>query len=142
MSLISLDWKAPDFGTLSCRQKSLKVKIPYRGSEGPLHLLIDSSRIKVEGEGEWSARKHCGTKRRVWCNIHIGIDKKYRKIRAAEFTISNVGDAPMLPELLNRILLSPAIATVISRWETSFSLTQREISASSLPICASRCAKD
>ena len=44
----------PDFSTLSRRQKTLKVNIPYRGSAGPLHLLIDSTGIKVEGEGEWS----------------------------------------------------------------------------------------
>jgi hypothetical protein len=44
----------PNFSTLSRRQKTLKVNIPYRGSAGPLHLLIDSTGIKVEGEGEWT----------------------------------------------------------------------------------------
>ncbi|MFP3386015.1 IS5 family transposase, partial [Tritonibacter sp. SIMBA_163] len=58
--LVGLDWTVPDFSTLSCRQKTLAVNIPYRGSERPLHLLIDSTGIKVEGEGEgeWHARKH------------------------------------------------------------------------------------
>ena len=50
---IGLDWDVPDFSTLSRRQKSLAVNIPHRGSQGPLHLLIDSTGIKVEGEGEW-----------------------------------------------------------------------------------------
>ena len=54
LRLIGLDWAVPDFSTLSHRQKTLKVNIPYRGSDGPLHLLIDSTGIKVEGEGEWS----------------------------------------------------------------------------------------
>jgi hypothetical protein len=54
LRLTGLDWTAPDFSTLSRRQKSLKVNIPDRGSDGPLHLLIDSTGIKVEGEGEWS----------------------------------------------------------------------------------------
>jgi hypothetical protein len=45
--------------------KTLAVNIPYRGAKGPLHLLIDSTGIKVEGEGEWHARKHGGRKRRV-----------------------------------------------------------------------------
>jgi hypothetical protein len=81
----------------------LKVNIPYRGSNGPLHLLIDSAGISVEGEGEWNARKHGGSKRRVWRKIHIGIDEKSLEIRAAEFTSSDVGDAPMLPELLAQI---------------------------------------
>ena len=103
LRLIGLDWAVPDFSTLSRRQKTLKVNIPYRGSQGPLHLLIDSTGIKVEGEGEWNARKHGGPKRRVWRKIHIGIDEKTLEIRAAEFTTSDVGDAPMLPELLDQI---------------------------------------
>jgi hypothetical protein len=54
LGLIDLDWAVPNFSTLSRRQKTLKVNIPHRGSQGPLHLLIDSTGIKVEGEGEWS----------------------------------------------------------------------------------------
>jgi hypothetical protein len=112
LRLTGLDWAVPDFSTLSRRQKSLKVNIPYRGSDGPLHLLVDSTGIKVEGEGEWNARKHGGTKRRVWRKIHIGIDEKSLEIRAAEFTTSDVGDAPMLPELLDQIPSEQEIATV------------------------------
>jgi hypothetical protein len=73
LRLAGLDWAVPDVSTLSRRQKTLKGNIPYRGSDGPLHLLVDSTGIKVEGEGEWNARKHGGTKRplpvrsnRVW----------------------------------------------------------------------------
>ncbi len=62
--------------------------------------MIDSTGIKVEGEGKWNARKHGGAKRRVWRKIPIGIDEKTLKIPAAEFTTSNIGDAPMLPELM------------------------------------------
>ena len=63
--LIDLDWPVPNFSTLSRRQKTLKVNIPNRWSQRPLHLLIDiapasatgssdpARGIKVEGEGEW-----------------------------------------------------------------------------------------
>lgn len=112
MRLIGLDWAVPDFRTLSRRQKTLKVNIPYRGSDGPLHLLVDSTGIKVDGEGEWNARKHGGSKRRVWCKIHIGIDEKALEIRAADFTTSNLGDARRLPEMLNQIPPEQEIATV------------------------------
>jgi len=107
-----MDWTVPDFSTLSRRQKTLTVNIPYRGSEGPLHLLVDSTGIKVEGEGEWNARKHGGPKRRVWRKLHIGIDEKTLEIRAAEFTTSDVGDAPMLPELLDQIPPDQEIGSV------------------------------
>ncbi len=52
LPLIGLDWTVPNFSTPSRCQKTLKVNIPNRGSDGPLHLLIDSAGIKVEGEGE------------------------------------------------------------------------------------------
>jgi hypothetical protein len=112
LRLIGLDWAVPNFSTLSRRQKTLKVNIPYRGSQGPLHLLIDSTGIKVEGEGEWNARKHGGPKRRVWRKIHIGIDEQTLEVRAAEFTTSDVGDAPMLPELLDQIPPDQEIGSV------------------------------
>lgn len=112
ISLVGLDWDVPDFSTLSRRQKILAANIPHRGAQGRLHLSIDSTGIKVEGEGEWNARKHGGTKRRVWRKIHIAIDERTPEIRAAGFTTSDVGDAPVLPELLNQIPADQEIASV------------------------------
>ena len=102
----------PDFSTLSRRQKTLAVNIPYRGSRGPLHLLVDSTGIKVEGEGEWHARKHGGPKRRVWRKIHLGIDEETLEIHAVEVTGSHIGDAPVLPDLLNQIPAEQEIGSV------------------------------
>ena len=112
LRLVGLDWDVPDFSTLSRRQKTLVVHIPHRVSQGPLHLLIDSTGIKVEGEGEWNARKHGGAKRRVWRKVHLGIDEQTLEIRAVEVTSSDVGDAPMLPELLSQIPPHQEIASV------------------------------
>jgi hypothetical protein len=102
----------PDFNTLCRRQKTLAVNIPYRGSNAPLHLLIDSTGIKIEGEGEWNARKHGGSKRRVWRKIHLGIDEQTLEVHAIEVTSSDIGDAPMLPELLDQIALHHDVASV------------------------------
>ncbi len=112
LRLVGLDWTVPDFSTLSRRQKTLAVNIPYRGSKGPLHLLIDSTGIKVEGEGEWHARKHGGPKRRVWRKIHLGIDEETLEIRAVEITGSHIGDAPILPDLLDQIPEDQEIGSV------------------------------
>jgi hypothetical protein len=46
LKLVGLGWSAPDFSTLCRRQRTLSVAIPYKGSAGPLHLLIDSTGIK------------------------------------------------------------------------------------------------
>jgi hypothetical protein len=114
LRLVGLDWTVPDFSTLSRRQKTLAVNIQYRGSKGPLHLLIDSTGIKVEGEGEgeWHARKHGGPKRRVWRKIHLGIDEETLEVRAVEVTGSHIGDAPVLPDLLNQIPADQQIGSV------------------------------
>ena len=112
LRLTGLDWDVPDFSTICRRQRTLAVNIPYHGAKGPLHLLIDSTGIKVEGEGEWNARKHGGHKRRVWRKIHIGIDEQTLEVRAVEITGSNTGDAPMLPYLLNQIPHGQKIGSV------------------------------
>jgi hypothetical protein len=112
LRLVGLDWAVPDFSTLSTHEKTLAVRIPYRGSQRSLHLLIDSTGIKVEGEGEWHARKHGGAKRHLWRKIQIGGDENTLEIRAIEITASNVVDAPMLPELLSQILADVEIGLV------------------------------
>jgi len=112
LELVGLDWAVPDFSTLSRRQKTLSVAIPYRGSSEPLHLLVDSTGIKAEGEGEWNARKHGGSKRRLWRKIHIGIDEQTLEIRAIEVTSSSIGDSPILPGLLSQIAQGQEIGSV------------------------------
>lgn len=112
LKLVGLDWAVPDFSTLCRRQKVLNVSLPYRGGTGPLNLLIDSTGIKAEGEGEWNARKHGGPKRRIWRKIHIGIDEETLEVRTVGVTTSNVGDAPMLPELLDQIPPNQDIGSV------------------------------
>jgi len=66
----------------------------------------------VEGEGAWNARKHGGAKRRVWRKVHLGIDEETLEVRAVEVTSSDIGDAPMLPELLAQIAADQDIASV------------------------------
>ena len=66
----------------------------------------------MEGEGEWHARKHGGPKRRVWRKIHLGIDEETLEVRAVEITGSHIGDAPVLPDLLNQIPACEQIGSV------------------------------
>jgi len=76
---------------------------PFPRLIGPLHLLIDSTGIKAEGEGEWNTRKHGGPKRRLWRKIPIGIDEKTLEIRCCRGHSRSIGDATMLPDLLDQI---------------------------------------
>ena len=66
MRMAGLDWKVPDFSTVSRRQKTLRVQLPYRASTTALDLLVDSTGIKFLGEGEWKRKKHGAEYRRQW----------------------------------------------------------------------------
>ena len=86
IQLAGLDWRVPHYSTLLGRQKDLTVVIPYRPRGGPLHLVIDSTSLKVLGEGEWKVRKHGADKRRVWRKVHLVIDADSHEVRAVEMT--------------------------------------------------------
>lgn len=76
----------PDYSTLCRRQKTITVDIPYRPSEKGLHLLVDSTGIKILGEGEWKRKKHGAEYCREWRKVHLGIDADTLEIRAVEIT--------------------------------------------------------
>jgi len=111
LKLADLDWPVPDYTTLCRRQKTLPVALGGRPSSGGLHLLVDSTGIKMMGEGEWKTRKHGASYRRQWRKVHIGIDAETLDIRAIEVTTNAIGDAPTLPDLLAQI---PADETILS----------------------------
>lgn len=110
LKLSGLNWPVPDFSTVSRRQKELGVEIPYRGKTDVLHLLVDSTGVKMLGEGEWKTKKHGAEYRRQWRKVHLGIDAQTLEIRAIEVTSNSIGDAPVLPALLAQV--STPIGTV------------------------------
>ena len=103
LQLSGAHWPVPDYSTVSRRQKSLTVELNYQRSGEGLHLLVDSTGIKFLGEGEWKCKKHGPEYRRQWRKVHLGIDAQTLEIRAIEVTDNSIGDAPMLPCLLEQI---------------------------------------
>ena len=112
LGLAGLDWQVPDFSTVSRRQKRLSVTIGAQPTTTGLHLLVDSTGIKMLGEGEWKTKKHGADYRRQWRKIHLGIDAATLEIRAIEVTDNATGDAPMLPCLLDQIPTEEVVASV------------------------------
>lgn len=111
LRMAGLDWPVPDYTTLCRRQRTLSVDLGGRRSCDGLHLLVDSTGIKMMGEGEWKTRKHGASRRRQWRKVHIGIDARTLDIRAIEITTNAVGDAPTLSGLLAQI---PDDETIVS----------------------------
>ena len=104
-ALMGLDISVPDFSTLSRRGKGLVLPAKRRsGSGDPVHLVVDSTGLKIFGEGEWLENKH-GTKaeRKRWRKLHLGLDLVSGEIVCADLTTDDVGDPSALPDLLNQI---------------------------------------
>jgi len=112
LKLAGLDWQVPDFSTVSRRQKHLSVTIAAQTTTSGLHLLVDSTGIKMLGEGEWKTKKHGADYRRQWRKVHLGIDAATLEIRAIEVTDNATGDAPILPCLLDQIPVDESVASV------------------------------
>ena len=102
--LLGLDLAVPDHSTLSRRAETLEVPRP-RSSPGaePVHLLVDSTGLKLLGAGEWLHEKH-GTKvRRSWRKLHLGLDAGTGQIVASLLTSKDVDDGSQVGLLLDQI---------------------------------------
>ncbi|WP_197330913.1 IS5 family transposase [Ralstonia syzygii] len=77
-------------------------RLPLRAGQS-LHLVVDSTGLKVFGEGEWKVRKHGYSKRRTWRKVHLAMDAKTGQICAALMTHQDVGDADVLADLLDQL---------------------------------------
>ena len=101
--LMRLTIDVPHYSTLSRRAEGLDVPSRHKCSTGPLSIAIDSTGLKVFGEGEWHMRQHGKGKRRVWRKLHLAVDTKTGHVLAHELTPSTAHDGPELPGLLAQI---------------------------------------
>src|SRR3954467_12878795 len=96
--LLGLDLPVPDHPTLSRRAATLEVPRPRSGNAdagrdaAPVHLLVDSTGLKLCGSGEWLVEKHGSCKRRSWRTLHLGVDADTGQIVAASLTGREVDD--------------------------------------------------
>jgi Transposase DDE domain len=103
IGLLGLDLAVPDHSTLSRRAKTLEVPPLRRLGTGPLHLLVDSTGLKLGGAGEWLVEKHGTSRRRSWRKLHIGVDADNGEIVAVAVTRKDIDDAAMVDALLDQI---------------------------------------
>ncbi|MBV8870689.1 MAG: IS5 family transposase [Acetobacteraceae bacterium] len=106
--LLGLALAVPDHSTLSRRAATLEVPRSRLGtSDGPggepVHLLVDSTGLKLCGAGEWLIEKHGTHARRSWRKLHIGLDAETGQIVAAALTNRDVDDAAQVGPLLDQV---------------------------------------
>jgi len=101
-ALLEIRLSVPDHTTLSRRGKGLKVALP-KNVRGPLDIVMDSTGLKIYGEGEWKVRTHGKSKRRTWRKLHVGVDPHSGEIQAAALTPNCVSDGQMVEPLLEQV---------------------------------------
>jgi hypothetical protein len=112
IGLLGLDLAVPDHTTLCRRAETLEVPRPRPRSDGePVHLLVDSTGLKLCGAGEWLLEKHGTKTRRSWRKLHIGMDAETGQIVAAALTTNDVDDGAQVGPLLDQVTTSVASFT-------------------------------
>ena len=102
LHLLGLDLPVPDHTTLGRRARTVRLP-PPRAVGGPVHLLVDSTGLKLCGPGEWLIEKHGTRRRRSWKKLHVGVDATTGRIVAATLTDRDVDDAAEVGPLLDQV---------------------------------------
>ena len=113
LELMGLALAVPDYSTLSRRQGALRVGLPKKQPDrpaSPMHLVVDSTGLKVYGEGEWKVRQHGWTKRRTWRKLHVGVNEATGEVVAQTLTSHRLDDASQVSALLTQV--DEAVAAV------------------------------
>jgi hypothetical protein len=113
LTMMGASVKCPDYTTLSYRAETLPVTLSKAAkaalaSSDALHIAVDSTGVKVYGEGEWKVRKHGWSKHRTWRKVHLGVSTSgpsKHLIATDEMTTNGVGDGDgqLLPKLLDQL---------------------------------------
>lgn len=103
LKLLGVTLPVPDYTTLSKRGKELAVTLPRRRSSEPLVLVVDSTGLKIFGEGEWKVRQHGFSKRRVWRKLHLGVNALTQDVEAVLLTGAGSDDGEAGSAMLQTI---------------------------------------
>ncbi len=104
--------KVPDHTTFSRRSARLSILPQTVKRDEPIRRLIDSTGLKIYGEGEWLDQKHGVRARQRWRKLHIAVDADTHEVRACELTPDDVGDVTTVPDLLDQV--KDPVAAVIA----------------------------
>ena len=103
IELMGLTLLTPHYTTFCRRQKEIPVVLTSRNQEESLHIVVDSTGLKVFGEGEWKTRQHGISKRRTWRKLHLAVDEKTHEIVMSVLSTNDYKDSEVFEELMDPI---------------------------------------
>jgi hypothetical protein len=120
----------PDFTSLAKRAAHLEISLDVASRRGPIDVVVDSTGLKVFGEGEWKTRKHGQSKRRTWRKLHLSVNPDTQEIEAEVLTENGEHDADQVEGLLDQVD-GPVNAFygdgAYDQWKVYGGLAEREI---------------
>lgn len=101
--LLGLNLQVSHYSRLSRRAGTLNIQLNTlkRAGKKPTDLVVDSTGLKIFGEGEWKMRTHGKQKRRTWRKYHVSVNPTTHEVTAIELTEANVHDCTVMPALLS-----------------------------------------
>lgn len=103
LALLADGLSVPDFTSAAKRAAKLNIKLPVLPRRGHVDVVLDSTGLKVFGEGEWKVRQHGPSKRRTWRKLHLAVDAETQEIVAEVLTTNAGHDADQAATLLEQV---------------------------------------
>jgi len=128
VAMAGLDIDVPDYSTLSIKLRDMKIKLPpvCKDSGGGYVASLDSTGVKIHGQGEWNRKKHSQKDRRQWVKVHLIMDNDTMQILGVEATADDVHDSEVfdqlidvLPNKINKVLGDGAYDTLDAHKKSS-----------------------
>lgn len=101
--MMGVELEVPDHSTVSRRMGKLEIALPSVAKAQAVHVVVDSTGVKVYGEREWKTRQHGVSKRRTWRKLHVGVDEATGEILAAVVTTNDFHGGQVLSDILQQI---------------------------------------
>jgi hypothetical protein len=101
--LMQVEISIPDYTSLAKRAAALGISLDASKHAGPIDVVVDSTGLKVFGEGEWKMRTHGKSKRRTWRKLHLAVNPQTQEIEAEVLTENSGHDADQVDALLDQI---------------------------------------
>ena len=103
IQLMQVEVPIPDYTSLAKRAAKLEISLDVANRRGSVNVVVDSTGLKVFGEGEWKTRKHGVSKRRTWRKLHLAVNSETQEIEAEVLTENSGHDADQVDGLLKQI---------------------------------------
>lgn len=103
VAMLGLEVTIPDYSSLAKRAAKMNISLAIAGKPGSIDLVVDSTGLKVFGEGEWKMRTHGKSKRRTWRKLHLSVNLDTREIVAEVLTENSRHDADVVADMLEQV---------------------------------------